>query len=75
MRRLPTDVLIADEASMIDLSLADALFSALPDTARLILVGDPDQLPSVNLGRLLTDITPRKRPLCPPAPEDAQRGR
>ena len=59
MRRLPTDVLIADEASMIDLSLADALFSALPDTARLILVGDPDQLPSVNLGRLLTDITPR----------------
>ena len=68
MRRLPTDVLIADEASMIDLSLADALFSALPDTARLILVGDPDQLPSVNLGRLLTDITPRNataRPLMP----------
>jgi len=68
MRRLPTDVLIADEASMIDLSLADALFSALPDTARLILVGDPDQLPSVNLGRLLTDITPRNatdRPLTP----------
>lgn len=68
MRRLPTDVLIADEASMIDLSLADALFSALPDTARLILVGDPDQLPSVNLGRLLTDITPPNataRPLMP----------
>ncbi|MDC1315139.1 exodeoxyribonuclease V subunit alpha [Pseudomonadales bacterium] len=68
MRKLPTDVLIADEASMIDLSLADALFSALPDTARLILVGDPDQLPSVNLGRLLTDITPRNataRPLMP----------
>lgn len=56
-RRLLVDVLIADEASMIDLSLADALFSALPDTARVILVGDPDQLPSVNLGRLLTDIT------------------
>lgn len=64
MRRLPTDVLIADETSMIDLSLADALFSALPDTARLILVGDPDQLPSVNLGRLLTDITaPGAQPL------------
>ena len=73
MRRLPTDVLIADEASMIDLSLADALFSALPETARLILVGDPDQLPSVNLGRLLTDITPRNAtPLPPQAPEDAQ---
>ena len=66
MRRLPTDVLIADEASMIDLSLADALFSALPDTARLILVGDPDQLPSVNLGRLLTDITPRNATARPP---------
>ena len=66
MRRLPTDVLIADEASMIDLSLADALFSALPDTARLILVGDPDQLPSVNLGRLLTDITPRNATGRPP---------
>jgi exodeoxyribonuclease V alpha subunit len=66
MRRLPTDVLIADEASMIDLSLADALFSALPDTARLILVGDPDQLPSVNLGRLLTDITPRNATAMPP---------
>ena len=66
MRRLPTDVLIADEASMIDLSLADALFSALPDTARLILVGDPDQLPSVDLGRLLTDITPRNATGRPP---------
>ena len=74
MRRLPTDVLIADEASMIDLSLADALFSALPDTARLILVGDPDQLPSVNLGRLLTDITPRNatdRPPLIPTPHNA----
>ena len=74
MRRLPTDVLIADEASMIDLSLADALFSALPDTARLILVGDPDQLPSVNLGRLLTDITPRNatgRPPLMPTPHNA----
>ena len=68
MRRLPTDVLIADEASMIDLSLADALFSALPDTARLILVGDPDQLPSVNLGRLLTDITPRNATARPQMP-------
>jgi len=73
MRRLPTDVLIADEASMIDLSLADALFSALPESARLILVGDPDQLPSVNLGRLLTDITPRNATHLPSqAPEDVQ---
>ena len=73
MRRLPTDVLIADDASMIDLSLADALFSALPDTARLILVGDPDQLPSVNLGRLLTDITPRNtEPLSPSMQEDTK---
>jgi len=50
---LPLDVLIVDEASMIDLPLMCKLLEALPATTRLILVGDPDQLPSVETGNVL----------------------
>ena len=50
---LPLDVLIVDEASMIDLPLMCKLLEALPAHARLILVGDPDQLPSVETGNVL----------------------
>jgi exodeoxyribonuclease V alpha subunit len=50
---LPLDVLIVDEASMIDLPLMCKLLEALPLQARLILVGDPDQLPSVEAGNVL----------------------
>ncbi len=50
---LPLDVLIVDEASMIDLPLMCKLLEALPVQARLILVGDPDQLPSVETGNVL----------------------
>ncbi len=50
---LPLDVLIVDEASMIDLPLMCKLLEALPLHARLILVGDPDQLPSVETGNVL----------------------
>ncbi|MEO8002967.1 MAG: exodeoxyribonuclease V subunit alpha [Arenimonas sp.] len=50
---LPLDVLIVDEASMIDLPLMCKLLEALPLEARLILVGDPDQLPSVETGNVL----------------------
>ena len=50
---LPLDVLIVDEASMIDLPLVCKLLEALPLHARLILVGDPDQLPSVETGNVL----------------------
>jgi exodeoxyribonuclease V alpha subunit len=50
---LPLDVLIVDEASMIDLPLMCKLLEALPTEARLILVGDPDQLPSVETGDVL----------------------
>ncbi len=50
---LPLDVLIVDEASMIDLPLMCKLLEALPTQARLILVGDPDQLPSVETGNVL----------------------
>lgn len=55
-QRLALDLIVIDEASMIDLNLADALLQALPDDAQLILIGDPNQLPSVNLGRLLADL-------------------
>ena len=54
--RLELDALIVDEASMIDVALMNALLRALPDMARLILVGDVDQLPSVGPGNVLRDI-------------------
>ncbi len=53
---LPQGLLIIDEASMLDLSLAHALFSALTPEHRLLLVGDIDQLPSVGPGNVLRDI-------------------
>jgi exodeoxyribonuclease V alpha subunit len=55
-RKLETDLLLVDEASMVDLPLMNHLTGALPHTARLILVGDRDQLPSVGPGRVLADL-------------------
>ncbi len=54
--RLDVEALIVDEASMIDVVLMNALLRALPDVARLVLVGDVDQLPSVGPGNVLRDI-------------------
>ena len=53
---LECDVLIVDEASMIDISLMANLVSAIPPGMRLVLVGDVDQLPSVGAGNVLKDI-------------------
>ena len=53
---LSLDVLIVDEASMIDLSMMTALMKALPASSRLILLGDKDQLSSVEAGTVLGDI-------------------
>lgn len=53
---LEVDGVLVDEASMMDLALMDALLSALPSGARLVLVGDADQLPSVGAGRVLGDL-------------------
>jgi len=53
---LPCDVLVVDEASMIDLTLMDALLDALSPEARLILVGDASQLTSVDAGSVLADV-------------------
>jgi len=55
-RPIDTGALIVDEASMLDLELANALLGALPDGARLVLVGDVDQLPSVGPGAVLRDL-------------------
>lgn len=50
------DVLVLDEASLLDLELAAALFEALPPLGQLILVGDADQLPSVGPGAVFRDL-------------------
>jgi len=55
-RPLEADVLIVDEASMLDIELMWALVRAVPDKGRLILVGDVDQLPSVGPGLVLRDL-------------------
>ncbi|MGL4984485.1 MAG: exodeoxyribonuclease V subunit alpha [Plesiomonas sp.] len=54
--RLHLDLLVVDEASMVDLSLMARLVEALPDHARLILLGDRHQLASVEAGAVLGDI-------------------
>jgi exodeoxyribonuclease V alpha subunit len=56
---LPLDVLIVDEASMADLALAVRLLEALPARTRVILLGDKDQLASVEAGAVLADICRR----------------
>ncbi|MGJ8654200.1 MAG: SF1B family DNA helicase RecD2 [Opitutaceae bacterium] len=53
---LPCDLLIVDEASMLDTRLADSLFQAIPSSAHLLLVGDADQLPAVGSGNVLGDL-------------------
>ncbi|WP_396433656.1 exodeoxyribonuclease V subunit alpha [Limnohabitans sp.] len=53
---LDVDVLIVDEASMVHLEMMDALLQALPPTARLVLLGDKDQLASVEAGAVLGDV-------------------
>lgn len=53
---LPVDVVVVDEASMVGLALMEALLRALPAHARLILLGDRDQLASVEAGAVLAEI-------------------
>ncbi|WP_165418528.1 exodeoxyribonuclease V subunit alpha [Dyella amyloliquefaciens] len=56
---LHVDVLVIDEASMIDLEMMSAVLDALPDDARLVLLGDKDQLSSVEAGAVLGDLCRR----------------
>jgi exodeoxyribonuclease V alpha subunit len=54
--RLPHDVVVVDEASMVSLTLIGQLLEALRPPTRLLLVGDPDQLASVEAGAVLADL-------------------
>jgi exodeoxyribonuclease V alpha subunit len=53
---LDADVIVVDEASMLDVELTAALLEACPDGTHLLLVGDPAQLPSIGPGHVLGDI-------------------
>lgn len=53
---LPFDVVVVDEASMVDLPLMCKLVDAVASGTRLVLLGDPDQLPSVEAGDVLSEI-------------------
>jgi exodeoxyribonuclease V alpha subunit len=55
--RLPIDVLIVDEASMLDLALATHLLEAVPDEARIVLLGDKDQLAAVEAGAVFAEVS------------------
>lgn len=56
---LSCDVLLIDEVSMVDLPMMTRILRALKSTAKIILLGDADQLPSVAVGSVLADIAPR----------------
>lgn len=53
---LETDLVVVDESSMLDIHLAHSLLKAMPPEARLVFVGDVDQLPSVGPGNVLMDL-------------------
>ena len=57
--RLPYDVVVVDETSMVSLTMMARLLDAVRPDARLILVGDPDQLTSVDAGAVLADLVAR----------------
>jgi exodeoxyribonuclease V alpha subunit len=61
--RLPYDVVVVDEASMVSLTMMSRLVEALRTSCRLILVGDPDQLSSVEVGAVLGDLVHRDVPV------------
>ena len=61
---LDADAVILDELSMVDIELMSSLLAALKKGARLILVGDADQLPSVGAGNVLADIIASERVKC-----------
>ena len=64
---LTEDIVLVDEASMVDVLMMDAILSALKPTARLIILGDPDQLASVDTGFVLGDLVEAAGARCPEA--------
>lgn len=61
---LTAQTIVVDEASMLDVRLADALIRAVPPTSQLIMIGDVDQLPSVGPGNILRDLIDSGRVPC-----------
>lgn len=55
-QKLPFDILVVDEVSMLDLELATMFFEAVPDNSKVILLGDANQLASVDVGYVLADL-------------------
>ncbi len=53
---LETDFVIIDECSMLDISISASLLKAIPITAQILFIGDPNQLPSVGAGNVLKDL-------------------
>lgn len=68
--RLPYDVVVVDETSMLSVTAMSLLLQAVRDDTRLILVGDPHQLVSVEAGAVLTDLTDRALRSTAPLPPD-----
>ncbi|MFF3646351.1 ATP-dependent RecD-like DNA helicase [Streptomyces sp. NPDC002564] len=62
-RPLDADLVVVDEASMLDLLLANKLVKAVPPGAHLLFVGDVDQLPSVGAGEVLRDLLDARSPI------------
>ena len=59
---LDADLIVVDETSMIALPLIARMLAALPETCRLVLVGDPDQLRSIEVGTVLADLVAAGQP-------------
>jgi len=73
--RLIARLVVVDEASMLDLAMMDQLGRALSPDATLVLLGDADQLPSVDVGAVLRDLLPGEgEPGRAPSPDDARCG-
>lgn len=57
------DLILVDEASMVDLRLFEKLLCSLSDKTRLVMLGDPNQLPPVEIGTIFSELTKLKRPI------------
>ena len=60
VNKIPNDIIVIDEFSMVDINLAHALFKAIKTNAKVIIVGDSNQLPSVGPGNVLYDLIESK---------------
>lgn len=61
---LETDFVIIDECSMLDISISASLLKAIPQTAQVLFIGDPNQLPSVGAGNVLKDLIESEKVPC-----------